>query len=148
MKICLQPCQQMYSLDEVFFNATILLMLPLLSQIFSLQLLDIVMADPFSTVAAVVSLADVMIRACGGISNLVVDLRDGPNAVQHLRQTLQNVHSVLGNLRLYVIEYESSKLFIEQHQLLPEIVKRSFWTFTQNQTSCISFYRRQAPRER
>ncbi|KAF6227714.1 hypothetical protein HO173_012044 [Letharia columbiana] len=82
------------------------------------------MADPFSTVAAVVSLADVMIRACGGISNFVVDLRDAPNAVQHSRQILQNVHSVLENLRLYVIEYGSSKLFIEQHQLLAEIVKK------------------------
>ena len=82
------------------------------------------MADPFSTVAAVVSLADVMIRACEGISNLVVGLKDAPHAVQHLRQTVHNVLSVLGSLQLYVSEYESSALFIEQHQLLPENLKR------------------------
>ena len=82
------------------------------------------MADPFSTVAAVVSLADVMIRACEGISNLVVGLKDAPNAAQHLRQTVHNVLSVLESLQLYVSEYESSALFIEQHQLLPEIVKK------------------------
>ena len=82
------------------------------------------MADPLSTVAAVVSLIDVTIRACEGISSLVVGLKDAPNAAQHLRQTVQNVKSVLEHIKLYVSEYESSKLFTEQHQLLPEVVKK------------------------
>ena len=81
------------------------------------------MADPFSTVAAVVSLADVMIRACDGISTLVIGLKDAPHAALHLRQTAQNIQSVLENLRLYVREYESSNLFIEERQILPDVVK-------------------------
>ena len=82
------------------------------------------MADPLSTVAAVVSLVDVTIRACEGISSLIVGLKDAPNAAQHLRQTMQNAKSVLGSLKLYVSEYESSSLFTQQHQLLPEIVEK------------------------
>ena len=81
------------------------------------------MADLFSTVAAVVSVADVMIRTCDGISTLVLGLKDAPHAALHLRQTVQNVQSVLENLRLYVSEYESSNLFIEGRQMLPDIVK-------------------------
>lgn len=82
------------------------------------------MADPFSTVAAVVSLADVMIRACEGISDLVVGLKDAPDAAQHLRQIVENVKSLLVNLQLYVSEFESSNLYIGHNQLLPETVKK------------------------
>ena len=81
------------------------------------------MADPLSTVAAVVSLADVMIRACDGISTLVIGLNDAPHAAMRLRQTTQNIQSVLENLRLYVSEYESSDLFIEERQILPDAGK-------------------------
>ena len=81
------------------------------------------MADPFSTAAAVVSVADVMIRTCNGISNLVIGLKDAPHAALHLRQTVQNVQSVLENLRLYVSEYELSNLFVEERQILPDVVK-------------------------
>ena len=72
--------------------------------------------------AAVVSLANVIIRGCQGISDIVVVLKDAPNAAQHLRQTVQNVQSVIGTLRVY--EYEPSNLFIEQQQLLPELVQK------------------------
>ena len=81
------------------------------------------MTDPFSTVAAVVSFADVTIRACKAIYEVVGSWKDAPNAIQRLQQTVQNLESMLGSLRLYVVEYESSKLFLEQHQLLPEVVK-------------------------
>lgn len=81
------------------------------------------MADLFSTVAAVVSFADVTIRACKGIHTLVDEWKDAPNAIHRVRQTAQNLESMLDSLRLYVIEYESSKLFLEQQQLLPDIVK-------------------------
>ena len=81
------------------------------------------MADPFSTVAAVVSFADVTIRACKVIHEVVGSWKDAPNAIQRLRQTVQNLESMLGGLRLYAVEYEASKLFLEQHQLLPEVVK-------------------------
>lgn len=98
--------------------------LPLISTRILLSLFIIAMADAFSTVAAVVSLADVMIRACEGISNLVVSLKDAPDAAQHLRQTVQNVKSLLVNLQLYLSEYESSNLSIGQHQFLPETMKK------------------------
>ena len=81
------------------------------------------MADAFSTVAAVVSFADVTIRACKVIYEVVGSWKDAPNAIQRLRQTVQNLEFMLGSLRLYVVEYESSKLCLEQHQLLPEVVK-------------------------
>ena len=82
------------------------------------------MADPFSTVAAVVSLADVLIRACDGIFTLVNGLNDAPQAALNLRDTTQNVQSVLQNLRVYVSEYESSNLFLEERQMLPDVVKK------------------------
>ena len=69
------------------------------------------------------SFADVTIRACKGIYEVVGSWKDAPNAIQRLRQTVQNLELMSGSLRLYVIEYESSKLFLEQHQLLPEVVK-------------------------
>lgn len=81
------------------------------------------MADPISTAAAVFSFADVTIRACKGIYEVVGAWKDAPNAIQRLRQTVQSVESMSLNLRLYVAEYESSKLSLEQHQLLPEVVK-------------------------
>ena len=83
------------------------------------------MADPFSTVAAVVSFADVTIRACKVIYQIAGSWKDAPNAIQRLRQTVQNIESMLESLRLYVVEYESSKLCLEQHQLLPEVVKNA-----------------------
>ncbi|KAL9003322.1 MAG: hypothetical protein Q9188_003798 [Gyalolechia gomerana] len=81
------------------------------------------MADPFSTVATVVSFADVTIRACKGIRAVIDIWKDAPNTTQHLPQTLQNQQFMLESLRLYVVEYESSKLFVEQHQLLPLVIK-------------------------
>ncbi|KAL8721444.1 MAG: hypothetical protein Q9225_001889 [Loekoesia sp. 1 TL-2023] len=80
------------------------------------------MAEPFSTVAAVVSFADVTIRACKGIYEIVGTWKDTPNAIQRLQQTVQSLESMSGSLRLSVLEYESSKLFLEQHQLLPDVV--------------------------
>ncbi|KAI9805729.1 MAG: hypothetical protein M1833_005222 [Piccolia ochrophora] len=81
------------------------------------------MADHFSTVAAVTSFADVSIRACKGIYEVIGTWKDAPNAIQRLRRTVQGLESMSESLRLYVIEYESSKLFLEQNQLLPEAVK-------------------------
>ena len=81
------------------------------------------MADPFSTVAAVVSFVDVAVRACKGIYTLVDEWKDAPNAINRARQSAQNLESTLGSLRRYVNEYESSKLFLEQQQLLPDVVK-------------------------
>ena len=81
------------------------------------------MPDPFSTVAAVVSFADVTIRACEGLHRVIDRWNDASNATQRTRQTLQNLQSTLGNLRRYVVQYESSKLFLEQRLLLPDVVK-------------------------
>ena len=81
------------------------------------------MADPFSTVAAVVSFVDVTVRACKGIYTIVDEWKDAPNAIDRVRQTANNLESMLDILRLYVIEYESSRLFREHQQLLPDVVK-------------------------
>ena len=81
------------------------------------------MADPFSTVVAAVSLVDITIRACHGINVVIGNWSDAPNAIQRLRQTVQNVQCTLDSLRMYVIEYESSQFFIDHNQLLPEVVK-------------------------
>lgn len=81
------------------------------------------MADPLSTAAAIVSFADVTFRTCKGIRDVTDSWKDAPNAIQRIRQTVQNHQSILMNLRKYVIEYESSKLYSEQHQLLPDVVK-------------------------
>ncbi|KAL8654969.1 MAG: hypothetical protein Q9210_001176 [Variospora velana] len=81
------------------------------------------MAEPLSTAAAVVSFVDVTIRACKGIRAVVDAWREAPNAIHRLRQIVQNQQSMLECLRLYAVEYESSKLFVEQHQLLPLVVK-------------------------
>ena len=81
------------------------------------------MADPFSTVAAVVSFVDVAVRACKGIYAIVDEWKDAPNSINRVRQTAKNLESMLDTLRLYVLEYESSRLFREQQQLLPDVVK-------------------------
>lgn len=81
------------------------------------------MADPFSTVVAAVSFVDVTIRTCSGISRLISNWNDASNVIQLLQQTVQNVQCTLECLRLYVVEYESSTLFTDQNQLLPETVK-------------------------
>lgn len=80
------------------------------------------MADPFTTVAAVVSFVDVAIRACKGIYAVIDTWKDAPKAIQRLGQTVQNQESLLRTLRLYVLEHESSNLCIEQHQILPTAV--------------------------
>lgn len=101
-----QPCLQKVCLVQVFgpFDQCIASIKHSLSWPSPLQrllssenltsLFVIVMADLFSTVAAVVSVADVMIRTCDGISTLVLGLKDAPQAAQHLQQTVQNVRSV------------------------------------------------------
>ena len=81
------------------------------------------MADPFSTAAAIVSFADVTIRACKGIYDIVGTWKDAPSAIQRLRETIQSLELMSESLRLYIVEYESSKLYHEQYQLLPEVVK-------------------------
>ena len=81
------------------------------------------MSDPFSTVAAAVSFADVTIRACGGLHALIARWNDAPNTIQRTRQTLKNLQATLGSLRLYVVRYESSKFCLEQQLLLPDVVK-------------------------
>ncbi|KAL8836176.1 MAG: hypothetical protein Q9170_003029 [Blastenia crenularia] len=81
------------------------------------------MADPLSTVAAVLSFADITFRACQGVHGTISSWREAPDTIRRLRQTIQSIESMSANLRLYVVEYESSKLRIEQHQLLPENVK-------------------------
>ncbi|KAL8721473.1 MAG: hypothetical protein Q9225_001852 [Loekoesia sp. 1 TL-2023] len=88
------------------------------------------MADPFATVAAVVSFVDVTVRACKGIHALIDAWKDAPDTIQRLRQTVQNQHFMLESLRLYMVEYESSKLCVEQNQLLPMSIKNELRDIT------------------
>ena len=82
------------------------------------------MAEAFSTAAAVVSFVDVMIRACRGISQTIISLNEAPSTIHRLRDTIQNLQSVLRGLRLFVTEYQSSKVFLEHHQLLPDNLQK------------------------
>lgn len=83
------------------------------------------MADPLSALAGVLSVADIAIRSCQRLRDLTSDLQDAPQSMQRFRQTIQNVESVLRNLRLFVVEFNSSALATEQHEVLPEVVVHS-----------------------
>ena len=80
--------------------------------------------DPLSGIASVLSVADVAVRSCERLLNLVSDLRDAPQSVQRLRRTIQNTESVLRNVWLFVSEFNSSALATEYHEVLPETVER------------------------
>lgn len=81
------------------------------------------MADPFSTLAGVVSVIDVAIRGCRGLYDFSRNLEDVPRSAQQLRSTIGNVESCLRNLRLFAIEYQSSAPLTGHHQILPEALK-------------------------
>ena len=80
--------------------------------------------DPISGIASVLSVADIAIRSCEGLRDLISDLRDAPQSVQRLRRTIQNTESVLRNIWLFVSEFNSSTLATEYHEVLPEAVER------------------------
>ena len=80
--------------------------------------------DPLSGIASVLSVADVAVRSCERLRDLISDLRDTPQSVQRLRRTIQNTESVLRNVWLNVAEFNSSTLATEYHQVLPEAVER------------------------
>ena len=80
--------------------------------------------DPLSGIASVLSVADVAVRSCERVQNLISDLRDAPQSVQRLRRTIQNIQSVLRNVWLNVAEFNSSALATEYHEVLPEAVER------------------------
>ena len=81
--------------------------------------------DPISGIASVLSVADIAVRSCERLRDLVSDLREAPQSVQRLRRTIQNTESVLRNVRLNVAEFNSSTLATEYHEVLPEAVERS-----------------------
>ena len=80
--------------------------------------------DPLSGIASVLSVADIAVRSCERLRDLISDLRDAPQSVQRLRRTIQNTESVLRNVWLYVAEFNSSTLVTEYHEVLPEAVER------------------------
>ncbi len=81
--------------------------------------------DPLSTFASVLSVADIGFRTCERLRNLTSDLQDAPRSVQRLRQTILNIESMLRNTWLLVVEFNSSTLATEQHEVLPEVVQHS-----------------------
>ena len=80
--------------------------------------------DPLSGIASVLSVADVAVRSCERLRDLISDLRDAPQSVQRLRRTIQNTESVVRNVWLFVSEFNSSALATEYHEVLPEAVER------------------------
>ena len=78
------------------------------------------MADPLSTLAGLVSLADVTIRACRRVHQFVLSWKDAPQAVKTLQQTIESIRSTLGNLKLFVEEYNSSTPRLRHGQTLPD----------------------------
>lgn len=80
------------------------------------------MADPFSTFAGAVSVFDVAIRSCKGLHNACHAYKDAPQEIEQLRDTIRNLESVLRNLRLWVTEYQSSRLATQYHEILPSAV--------------------------
>lgn len=80
--------------------------------------------DPLSGIASVLSVADIAVRSCERLRDLISDLRDAPQSVQRLRRTIQNTESVLRNVRLNVAEFNSSTLATVYHEVLPEAVER------------------------
>ena len=81
--------------------------------------------DPLSGIASVLSVADIAVRSCERLRDLISDLRDAPQSVQRLRRTIQNTESVLRNVWLFVSEFNSSTLATVYHDVLPEAVERS-----------------------
>ena len=86
---------------------------------------SLIAMDPLSAIASVLSVADITIRTCERLRNLTSDLHDAPRSVQRLRQTILNIESVLRNTWLFVVEFNSSTLATEQHEVLPEVVEQS-----------------------
>ncbi|KAL8823279.1 MAG: hypothetical protein Q9191_006003 [Dirinaria sp. TL-2023a] len=80
------------------------------------------MADPFSTFAGAVSVFDVAIRSCKGLHNASHAYKDAPQEIGQLWDTIRNLESVLRNLRLWVVEYQSSRFATQFHELLPAAV--------------------------
>ena len=85
-----------------------------------------------STVASIVSLADVTIRACEGIYGLVASWRNAPRAVQNVRQTVNSVDSILRNLKTFVEEYKVSVAFQQHHQFLPDSINADITSIREN----------------
>lgn len=81
--------------------------------------------DPLSGIASVLSVADVAVRSCERLRDLISDLRDAPQSVQRLRGTIQNTESILRSVWLFLSEFNSSTLATVYHEVLPEAVERS-----------------------
>ena len=88
------------------------------------KVLDCPIMDPLSGIASVLSVADVAVRSCERLRDLISDLRDAPQSVQRLRRTIQNTESVVRNVWLFVSEFNSSALATVYHEILPEAVER------------------------
>ena len=81
------------------------------------------MPDPFSTLAGAVSVFDVAIGSCRGLYNASLAYKEAPQEVEQLRGTIENLESVLRNLRAWIIEYQSSRFVTHYHEILPESVR-------------------------
>ena len=66
------------------------------------------MGDPLSTVAAVVGLADVVFRASSKLYNFFSELRNVPQDIQDLTQSLRIWKSISQSLRDLSIRYQNS----------------------------------------
>ena len=72
------------------------------------------MAEPLSTIAGIISLADVTVRACSGINSFTRSWKDAPRSVKSLHGVVAHVDSTIASLKSLIQEYSTS-LMIPQH---------------------------------
>ncbi|KAL1635923.1 hypothetical protein SLS58_010028 [Diplodia intermedia] len=68
------------------------------------------MADPFSTAAAAISLVDIAIKSAREIRSLIASIKDAPNALRQVQQTVCEIQRLLEVVRPLVDAYRSSSL--------------------------------------
>lgn len=81
------------------------------------------MVDPFSTFVGALSILDVSLETCRGLYNASNAYKDAPREFEELQYTIANVESTLRNLRLFTVEFQSSRSARQYQEVLPEAVK-------------------------
>ncbi|KAI9755365.1 MAG: hypothetical protein M1815_005081 [Lichina confinis] len=82
-----------------------------------------------ATAASALQLADVGLRWGKEIYNLLSDIKHAPQEVHNLRNTVDDVNSVIRNLSRYIAEFNQSASTRAEHNVLPEAVTRAVQGF-------------------
>ena len=90
------------------------------------------MPDPitsFGAAAGAVQLIDVALRTSREAYVFLAAVKNAKRDIQDLRNTLYDVESNVRNLRNYVHAFSKSKNSVQEFEVLPEVVSRSFQNF-------------------